>query len=76
MALAMICDRCGEVYNPQKDIRRFHVFDKEKEADAYFTGEYHGIKVGYMLDLCDSCNANLEKFIFNVSSNVLHGDEL
>ena len=61
MADAKICDRCGKVFKPDGVRGRYSLFDAELSDFAY-ASEWHGVRVGAMMDLCDKCRDDLRKW--------------
>ena len=68
MAQATICDRCGAIYKSNKNNHRYHIFDCKKDLSQLTTGEYRGVRVGDMLDLCDKCSVDLTAWIEEINN--------
>ena len=71
MAQANICDRCGTVYKQSFTRHRYHIFDSEKNCIPQYTGDFRGVKVGEMIDLCDECSAELKLWIEDTNNGKL-----
>lgn len=57
MAMAMICDRCGQMFSPDKKEKpRYAVLDCNK--NCYYIGRYES-----HVDLCPDCDKKLEAWI-------------
>ena len=62
MALATICDRCGEVYKVTKTYS-YVIFDPQKIDNPQYNRMYNGIALGEPLDLCESCQRSLKLWV-------------
>ena len=59
MALAVICDRCGQLYTPSKlNDSRLKLYDRNKKYNIDMYSRYYTVIIP-ILDLCDNCNAEL-----------------
>ena len=54
MAMAMICDRCGQIYTPTSEEPRYVLLDSEKRGIVYQSCH---------ADLCPDCSKKLEAWM-------------
>ena len=55
MAMAVICDRCGQIYTPHGEKPRYGIFDREKQEFLS--------RCDTVLDICPDCEKKLEAWL-------------